>query len=297
MLRHIFCPDGVASPGYNDKMPSPLEYIVPYTNEGNIYKNPIYINSDETNNVPAIKQLVSNSNPCPEGRNNANGKLTHLGLLPNHTNCATVQKDVSDKKPKDEPQDLKSEIKSENELPQKKKRLPTFIEDIDYQLLKGKQGIELLTAIELQTNKNLSKLEFHLGTSSDSTVESPRKVRTRSVESAVRYPEDRRKRGVKRPRSIETGPAKAHEVPAKISRLSKNEQKDHKAKDKERRSDHKRRKSHRTSIGIQARPSRDHGRHYLKLLEPRPALMASGNYTYPPSDVSNFFCLFMGSGL
>lgn len=192
-----------------------------------------------------------------------------------------------------------------------------LVEKIDYKLLEGKKGVDLLTAIELQTNVNLSKMEFHLSSSSESTgnvdKESPRKARTRSVESVVWGPEDKRerKRGMKRPRSVETGPKNVYKFPkldakackppkqaTQVPSSKRDHKKDNKLRDKhDYKSEHKsssrstsdRRKAHKASIGIQARPSRDHSRHYLKLIEPRPSLLASGNFTYPPSDVSTVY--------
>lgn len=196
-----------------------------------------------------------------------------------------------------------------------------LVEKIDYKLLEGKKGVDLLTAIELQTNVNLSKMEFHLSSSSESNgnveKESPRKARTRSVESAVWDIQDKRERkGVKRPRSVETESSCTYKVP-KLDLKNKDDKtseqitqvpsskhkykhKDHTIRDKpEHRSAHKsssksssdRRRAHKVSIGIQARPSSDSRRHYLKLLEARPALLPSGNYCHSPTDVSTiYFC-------
>lgn len=84
-----------------------------------------------------------------------------------------------------------------------------LVEEINYDLLEGKKGVELLTAIEHQANVNLRKMDFHFTSSSESNgnSESPRKARTRSVESVIWDIEDKRERkGVKRPRSVATGP-------------------------------------------------------------------------------------------
>ncbi|GJQ65211.1 hypothetical protein Trydic_g14321 [Trypoxylus dichotomus] len=84
-------------------------------------------------------------------------------------------------------------------------RPSALVEQIDYKLLKGKKGVELLTAIEMQTNANLAKMDMCFSSSDFSDRESPRKTqRTRSVESAlVEQPREPLEQGVKRPRSVD----------------------------------------------------------------------------------------------
>lgn len=73
----------------------------------------------------------------------------------------------------------------------------TLIENLDYKLLEGKKGIDLLHAIEEQTNANLRKHHFRISSSESATSSemepSPRKHRTRSVENI-----DKPRKGLKR---------------------------------------------------------------------------------------------------
>lgn len=190
----------------------------------------------------------------------------------------------------------------------------SLIEKIDYKLLEGKKDIDLLTAIEMQTNAKLAKMEFHLSSSSEfsnSDKESPRKAqRTRSLEltfgdvpSVVNEIDEN-----KRPRSADCDACditfdfklytkqKKSEVPVKSNR------KESKSRDKKDESNLSHKSEHRKSgsgrsysdkkryrnVGMQARPSEDHGRHDLKIMHPRPSLLLSGNISYPPSDVRIF---------
>lgn len=200
------------------------------------------------------------------------------------------------------------------------KRPSALVETIDYKLLEGKKDIELLTAIEMQTNVNLAKMELNLSSSSEfsnSEKESPRKAqRTRSFESAVReLPEERSSlqddysmgKDMKRSCSVQSMPFgveqkkidfKADTKPKIVSvPVGKHNKKETKSNEKRddvtslHKTDH-----HKTSsrgdknrryinVGIQARPSRDYARRNMKLIEPRPCLTLSGNFTHPP-DVS-----------
>lgn len=84
-----------------------------------------------------------------------------------------------------------------------KVRNAVFPDQLDYELLKGKKGVELLTAIEKQTNANLVNMDMCFSSSDFSDRESPRKTqRTRSVES-VFVDQPKQPQGVKRPRSVD----------------------------------------------------------------------------------------------
>lgn len=86
-----------------------------------------------------------------------------------------------------------------------KARPSALVENLDYQLLKGKKGLDLLTAIEMQTNANLAKMDMCLSSSDFSDRESPRRAqRTRSVESAlIDQPKTSTPISLKRPRSVD----------------------------------------------------------------------------------------------
>lgn len=206
-----------------------------------------------------------------------------------------------------------------------------LVETLDYKLLEGKKGLDLLTAIEEQTTVKLAQMELNCSSSSESVTncfekDSYRKTqRTRSVESVMYEPQEKKRQGLKRAKSMEAQP-----ISAKVPKLDlkfiikakknisaslkaakfqvKKDKKDettHEKKDRERKSDtttHRKieaskgtdkysssKKSLKASIGIQVRTAKDSFKHYVKLLEPRPSLMPSGNYFYPPTEVSLFY--------
>ncbi|KAF5274578.1 hypothetical protein FQA39_LY07190 [Lamprigera yunnana] len=201
----------------------------------------------------------------------------------------------------------------------KKLKTSPLVESIDYKLLEGKRGLDLLTAIEEQTTAKLVHMESNLSSSSDSTIncqlDSPRKgQRTRSVESAVFEPSEKQRgiNGIKRTRSAdinhifhdkiqkidlksfvkhkkENTVSKSHRQPKKERKEESNFEK--KDKDKKLDNSHRReerynlsKRSVRASIGIQVQCSKDRSKSYTKILEPRPSLMPSGNYFYHPTD-------------
>lgn len=265
------------------RTPSPYEFLPSYKlSEGNIYKSPIFIKNEETNTVPVLNDV--NYTGEPDSRKSTNGLFCH--------------------------EDYMYHPKADN----KEEILENIMQDVT--------NVDKVSVINGATKQNITtnikdppafvhatnKIDFY-----NCNVETlPRKARTRSVESAVWDIEEKRKRkGVKRPRSVETGPQTPSKLPKFDLKNYKTEkhtsqvpsikqehkQKEHRSKDKPEHREHKSsssKSSHdrkrRSSIGIQARPSQDSGRHYLKLLEPRPCLLESGNLSYPPSDVS-LMCL------
>lgn len=202
-------------------------------------------------------------------------------------------------------------------------RPSALVEKIDYTLLEGKKGVDLLTAIEMQTNANLAKMEMCLSSSDFSDRDIPRKAqRTRSVESVLdEQPKNSSRQGVKRPRSVDFGLSASYsssspsEPNCKMPRLQEGttessteptssptthknshhrERKDSKSTGSHsrssRRNDHSsKRRSHRTNIGVQVH-LKDQHRGGLKLMEPRPILTLNGNLWYPPSEVSSRLC-------
>ncbi|KAK9758786.1 hypothetical protein QE152_g370 [Popillia japonica] len=197
-------------------------------------------------------------------------------------------------------------------------RPSALVEKIDYTLLEGKKGVDLLTAIEMQTNANLAKMEMCLSSSDFSDRDIPRKAqRTRSVESVLdEQPKNSSRQGVKRPRSVDFGLSASYsssspsEPNCKMPRLQEGttessteptssptthknshhrERKDSKSTGSHsrssRRNDHSsKRRSHRTNIGVQVH-LKDQHRGGLKLMEPRPILTLNGNLWYPPSEM------------
>ncbi|KAL3290268.1 hypothetical protein HHI36_023618 [Cryptolaemus montrouzieri] len=153
-----------------------------------------------------------------------------------------------------------------------------LIEHLDYKLLEGKKGIDLLTAIEEQTNVNLKKHDFRISSSESGTsidVEpSPRKARTRSVDSV-----DKPKRGTKRALSADN-----HENPSKFPRIDfRNLQQTQKKLIKiEKKKDSKHDRHHDKRDDKKSHSSRKHHRSS----DVRPRLLTNGNYSYPPSDTS-----------
>lgn len=203
----------------------------------------------------------------------------------------------------------------------KKLKTTPLVDSIDYKLLEGKRGLDLLTAIEEQTTVKLAQMESNLSSSSDSTIaekDSPRRgQRTRSVESIYEPLEKQHRHGTKRARSADVHymlqskiqkldfksfiKIKKHDSASKSHtkqpKKEKKEENNHEKREKDRKIEgshkktdsksserHNSKKSPRASIGIQVRCSKDGVKHYMKILEPRPSLMPSGNYFYPPTD-------------
>lgn len=262
-------------PGGIIRTPSPYEFLPSYKlSEGNVYKSPIFIKNQEANAVPVVNDVNYSSS--------TNGQLCHEDDFifttksePNQTPTLKHQfQDVTNIVKCEEPTEEKPVINGANKL--------------------HNPNDESCKSKTVETNSN--KFQRQL-------LQSPRKSRTRSVESAICNIEQKlQRKGVKRTRSVEVGlqcPSKFPKLDLKELKIEKqvpNTKYEHKVKERrsrdknEHRSEHKssRDKKRRCSIGIQARPSQDSGRHYLKLLEPRPCLLESGNLSYPPSDVSCF---------
>ncbi|KAF5300379.1 hypothetical protein FQR65_LT01000 [Abscondita terminalis] len=204
----------------------------------------------------------------------------------------------------------------------KKLKTTPLVDSIDYKLLEGKRGLDLLTAIEEQTTVKLAQMDSRFSISSESMSpdkDSPRKgQRTRSVESAIHEPSEKlrqHRHGTKRARSVDVHCILNHKMQKldekfliKIKRYDtpnskscskkKKDENNHEKKDKERKLEGSHRKQYsklsdrhnsskkspRASIGIQVRSSKDDIKRYSKILEPRPSLMPSGNYFHPPAD-------------
>lgn len=255
--------------------------------EGNVYKSPIFIKSQETTSVPVLNDVHYNAESM---KKSTNGHYCHEDLIfpaikePNQT----IMQDVTNV--------LKYETIEEKPIINGISKLDISIDKIPHKT----KNNEIKTTEEIYKDKdNFNKFNFPL-------CANGRKARTRSVESAICDIELKRQRkGVKRSRSVEMIP----QSPSKLPKLDikerttekqtvqvpspkqENKFKEHRSKDKrEHRSS--RDKKRRCSVGIQARPSQDSGRHYLKLLEPRPCLLEGGNLSYPPSDVSVTILLY-----
>lgn len=250
---------------------SPYEYMSSFKiSEGSVYKSPIFIKNAETNTVPVI------SDSCqPDSKKSTNGLIPHEEVVFN--------------------------AKPTEQLKTEQKQAVNGVKTTDVPTIKNET-----TADDLQETKYQPPC----------LPTSPRKTRTRSVESAICDIEEKRlRKGVKRTRTRSLGihpeiprklqkfdvkPLKtdnnSSQVPSSKQQQQEHKQKEHRSRDKhEHRSEHHKSKSshdkkRRCSIGIQARPSHDSGRHYVKLLEPRPSLLESGNLSYPPSDVSKWCC-------
>ncbi|KAB0801373.1 hypothetical protein PPYR_05727 [Photinus pyralis] len=231
-------------------------------------------------------------------------------------NCSAFPKNVISIKSEEESQPdrdedvVKYNFKTCNQSP--------LVETIDYKLLEGKSGLDLLTAIEEQTTVKLAQMEwertFSLSTNGSLNKDIPRKwQRRRSVECAVSNIHEKQNgetnRGIKRARSADLNYFSKNKIqridfkpfadlkkgelkPCDFPKKERKEGVDKKDRDrKDRKSDSIRsdrhnssKKSSRASIGIQARCSKDGIKHNMKTLSPRPSLMPSGNYLYPPTD-------------
>ncbi|XP_045482904.1 lysine-specific demethylase RSBN1L [Harmonia axyridis] len=161
----------------------------------------------------------------------------------------------------------------------KKKLCSQLIEKLDYKLLEGKKGIDLLTAIEEQTNANLKKHDLRVSSSESGTsVEiepSPRKARTRSVDSM-----EKPKRGLKRALSADN-----NENPSKLPKIDfKNLHQAHKASIK---SDRNKEDKYKRGHNRHEDKKKSHSsRRHHRSSDRKPRLLTDGNYSYPPSDSS-----------
>lgn len=199
--------------------------------------------------------------------------------------------------------------------------IPLEFSESDYKKLEGKQGLELLTAIEEQTNEKLAAMqklvkERYPSLTDSSDAESPKKmVRRRSVESGIQASNEnmpRSRSNLKRARSYDGDVSNfvfcspSNKVPkldcptstnkkaeSSSPKVHKKEKHGHRKADK----DHTSRKHHRksasdkssprksssrASVGIQAQLSK----HHTKPSVDKPVfLMPSGNFCQPPSEV------------
>lgn len=193
---------------------------------------------------------------------------------------------------------FKAEMKvkpvDDNHVPpsKKRKRCSMFVENLDQTLLDGKKGVELLHAIEHQSNKHLETHKSSSAESSSSVVSevvcSPRKGRTRSVDVVSHS-----NQGVKRSHS-----ADADHAGIKIRKIDfsaykskvKSESKPSTSKDiyGRRHSSSSSGKKHESK---NSKSSSSSGRkHYSssssKHREIKPRLLTNGNYSHPPEDTS-----------
>lgn len=258
------------------RTPSPYEFLPSYKlSEGNVYKSPIFIKNDETNSVPVVNDVNNYSGEMPD-KKSTNGLFCHEDYMHNKEPPPVeenIMQDVTNVV-KTEPFEEKPAVINGASTPSNKsnkKPHKTKIEN-NYQQI-------------IQANGNIQQSS------------SPRKARTRSESAVWDMGEKQQRRGIKRRNSVETGPQTPIKQPKieykSSSQVPSSKSKEHRSKDKHEHREHKSsssKSSHdrkrRLSIGIQARPSQDSGRHYLKLLDPRPCLLESGNLSYPPSDVS-----------
>lgn len=172
----------------------------------------------------------------------------------------------------------------------KRRRCSMFVDNLDQNLLDGKKGVDLLRAIEDQSNKHI---ETHKSSSAESgssvvseVVGSPRKGRTRSVDIISNS-----NQGIKRSHS-----ADADEADIKIRKIDFLEYKDKvkcEYKSSKSKDIHDRRHSSSSSgkkydsKNSKSSSSRKHSsssssRHR----EIKPRLLTNGNYSYPHEDVS-----------
>ncbi|KAJ8986278.1 hypothetical protein NQ317_009988 [Molorchus minor] len=233
-------------------------------------KSPIDSTSDSENREPSPEHSLQNST----SNNNNNINIT-----------PTVHK--------------LSDMDNYNKKP-KTKLCSQLVDQLDYDLLKGKKGIDLLTAIEEQSNIKLKNLERHTSSSAESgnisskdVPCSPRKIRTRSVDIATK-----RTQGIKRAHSADTNHAdvkirridfKQYNKDKKISSSSKPKHRDdrkhslnktkHDRKSKDR--SLKKIESHSSSSKESSKHSSSRSRSDCK-----PRLLTNGNYSYPPEDKS-----------
>ncbi|XP_028135903.1 uncharacterized protein LOC114330688 isoform X1 [Diabrotica virgifera virgifera] len=161
-----------------------------------------------------------------------------------------------------------------------KKICSSLVENMDYNLLKGKEGYELLTAVENLANSKIKVMDRHTSSSTDSSC-SLRKSRTRSVDIAVKPTT-----GVKRAHSEDNNFLKA-KVP-RIDQDSKNKivittssSTSSSSKSVNNKDERKHRHEHKSSKKSSHNSKYKHSSHRS---EPRARLLTNGNYSYPPED-------------
>ncbi|KAK9889882.1 hypothetical protein WA026_008683 [Henosepilachna vigintioctopunctata] len=269
-----------------------IEYDAPILKDEYVKEN--LIKSCE-NDLMFIRKSVceisadGNTDICSESLNNSLSTVTDKNLPSIKYGCdafgnsdarALIEKPIITNVQDFHKNLLQNESSLDNStIKQKKKLCSQLIEKLDYKLLEGKKGIELLTAIEEQTNANMKKHDFRISSSESGTsieIEpSPRKARTRSVDNV-----DKPKRGLKRALSADNDECSSklpkidfrylQQTQRKILKAEK--KKDHKydgqrEKRDDKKSSHSSRRHHRSS-------------------DVRPRLLTNGNYSYPPSDTS-----------
>lgn len=186
---------------------------------------------------------------------------------------------------------------TQNDIPVKPKKASP-IETLDYDRLKGKRGIELLTAIEEQSTINIISDKY----SDSGDVCSPRKSRTRSMDVASTP-----QAGIKRSHSVDVNDSEAklrkiefsdceskNQTPVKSEKKKDEKYKDRKSKKHESKSKGLKKKNvtTQTKIREQVHINNVHDKDEIK-----PRILTNGNYSYPPDDVSDnifikFFAVF-----
>ncbi|XP_060515958.1 lysine-specific demethylase 9 [Cylas formicarius] len=180
---------------------------------------------------------------------------------------------------------------TEDEPPPRKKpkHCSHFVYHIDKSLLKDKKGVELLNAIEDQSNKHLETHKSSSGSSAVSEVTlSPRKGRTRSVDVASAC-----SKGTKRSHSadVKHSDIKLRKIDFSEYKLRLKKEKSSKSKD-----DHHKRRSSGSYKKHDSKSSKSSGSSgsrkphtnssSSRYREVKPRLLTNGNYSYPPEDVS-----------
>ncbi|XP_044765920.1 uncharacterized protein LOC123322137 [Coccinella septempunctata] len=242
-------------------------------------KNNFKVNVD--NNSDSISDLVSVSSTTPDNLN-----LSLKNGCDDFCNNGTVRQ-ISDLDLSNSTRDQglcvdkekKESLFVGNITKPKKKICSQLIEKLDYKLLEGKKGIDLLTAIEEQTNANLKKHDLRVSSSESGTsieIEpSPRKARTRSVDSM-----EKPKRGLKRALSADNNdnPSKLPKIDFRNLQACKESLKQEKSKEEKYKHSHNRHDDKKKSHSSSRRHHRSSDR--------KPRLLTDGNYSYPPSDSS-----------
>nr|CAH7723216.1 unnamed protein product [Callosobruchus chinensis] len=188
-------------------------------------------------------------------------------------------------------------IKTEEKVPVnidklKKKMCSGFFEKLDYDLLKGKQGIDLLTAIEDQSSAKMKVMERHTSSSTESSgSKRPGSIRsrTRSVDITIKP-----LRGIKRSHSADTSDPdvklpridfktyKARKAAMSKTSKHRDDKKSSRSKyDEKSKSYSKSKSSHSSSSSSKDR--HHSSSHYSDV---RPRLLTNGNYSYSPDDKS-----------
>ncbi|KAJ8923618.1 hypothetical protein NQ315_010197 [Exocentrus adspersus] len=239
------------------------------------------VGCDSTCNIGAVKSPIGSPSDSANRELSPDSGLQNSNMNNNNINVTSTDNELS------------STDHIMNKKP--KKICSHIVEQLDYDLLRGKKGIDLLTAIEEQSNVNFKNIQGDTSTleksgnlSSKETPCSPRKSRTRSVDIICKPI-----KGIKRAHSTD-----GNHSDVKIRKIDfKQYKKDRKISSSSKAPKHREERKHsfskskhdsksRSSSKKDSHSSSSRDKHSSYRGDCKPRLLTNGNYSYPPSDKS-----------